>query len=239
MITIFATPRPFIDKFAVIQRNAIASWKALGRDVEIILMGQEDGTGEIAATLGLQHIPDVECNEYGTPLVSALFSAAERAAANEILAYVNADIILTGDFLEAVQRIRKRPFLMVGRDWGLKLEQPLDFSDESWKDAVVVAIERDRGDATQPRDGKRVAGSDERLRSVVTRLAARRTGADYFVFSRQTWANIPEFAIGRTVWDNWLMFDAFRRRIPVIDASDADIIALHQNHDWIDCLDLR
>ncbi|UBF28444.1 hypothetical protein K9N68_11550 [Kovacikia minuta CCNUW1] len=54
---------------------------------------------------------------------------------------------------------------------------------------------------------------------------------DYFVFTRDVYTDIPRFAIGRTAWDNWLLCDAFRQRVPVIDATAA-VTIVHQNHDY-------
>jgi hypothetical protein len=57
------------------------------------------------------------------------------------------------------------------------------------------------------------------------------TGLDYFVFSRGLWPAIPPFAIGRSVWDNWLVYGARARGAPVIDAT-AMVMAVHQAHDY-------
>jgi hypothetical protein len=47
-MTIFAIPKPFIGQIGVIQKNAIASWTKLSPRPEIILFGDEIGTGAIA-----------------------------------------------------------------------------------------------------------------------------------------------------------------------------------------------
>ena len=44
----------------MIQRNAILSWKNLGDEVEIVLLGDEDGLGEFAAENGIKHIQKVK-----------------------------------------------------------------------------------------------------------------------------------------------------------------------------------
>ena len=87
MLTIFATPKPFRGHFAVIQRNAIRSWTLLRPACEVILMGDEEGTAEIASEFSLRHIPDIGCNAYGTPLVSALVrkSSASRPPRHTVL----------------------------------------------------------------------------------------------------------------------------------------------------------
>src|SRR5215510_12506337 len=65
MLTIFATPKPFRSHIAVIQRNAIRSWTLLRPACEIILMGNDEGTAEIAAEFGLRYVPDIARNTFG------------------------------------------------------------------------------------------------------------------------------------------------------------------------------
>src|SRR6266436_4750093 len=105
MITIFAMPKAFRGHIDVIQRNAIMSWTRLSIKPEIILLGTDEGTAEVAR------------NPEGTPLVSDLFAQGQRCAANDLLCYVNADIILLDDFSAAVEGIARfhSPLLMVGQ----------------------------------------------------------------------------------------------------------------------------
>ncbi len=46
MLTIFATAKPFRGHTAVIQRNALQSWKALHPDIEVILFGDDSGAAQ-------------------------------------------------------------------------------------------------------------------------------------------------------------------------------------------------
>lgn len=55
-------------------------------------------------------------------------------------------------------------------------------------------------------------------------------GIDYFIYRRGTIGEIPAFAVGRTAYDNWLVWAAMERwGLDVIDAT-ADITALHLAH---------
>lgn len=56
-------------------------------------------------------------------------------------------------------------------------------------------------------------------------------GTDVFVFPRGAWGGVPPFAIGRTRWDSWLIYEARRRRLPVVDATRA-VCALHPEHGY-------
>jgi hypothetical protein len=63
MLTFFTTAKPFRGHSATIQCNALQSWKLLHPDIEVILFGDEEGTAEVCAELGLRHEPHVERNE--------------------------------------------------------------------------------------------------------------------------------------------------------------------------------
>ena len=177
---------------------------------EIILFGSDEGTAEIASELAVKHIPDVAVNEHGTPLVNDLFEKAQRIASYDILTYVNADIILMSDFIQAVRDVAHASdkFLMVGRRWDLDIQELWDFDRPEWESGLRNVI-RERGE----------------LRS--------QAAIDYFVFSRGLLDAIPPFAIGRTAWDNWLIFRARQHSSLVVDATDC-VMAVHQNHDYGD-----
>ena len=206
MLTIFSIPKPFREHIGVIQTNAIRSWVSLRPACEVILFGDDEGTVELASELGLSHVPGVERSEYGTPLVSSVFSIAQDIASHQLMCYVNADIILIGDFLPAVQRVHKYPFLMVGQRWDLELNEPVNFDEAQW---------------------------ESRLRTQLAEFGKLHSkgGIDYFVFVRGLYNEIPPFAIGRGGWDNWLIYWARSLKVPVIDATKA-ITAIHQNHGY-------
>ncbi len=207
-LTIFSAPKPFTNPhIALIQRNAIQSWTALGPDVQVILLGEEDGLAEAASSLGVQHLPEVQRNANGTPLVSSMFSLARQHSDSPLLACVNADILLLPDFVSCARLAHEqvRQFLMVGQRWDLDVKEPLEFS----------------------------SGWPERLRERTLRAGRlhRASGSDYFIFPRDCFSDMPPFAIGRAGWDNWMIYAGRLRGWPVVDASD-DILIIHQNHDY-------
>jgi len=206
MLTLFSIPKAFTGRSKTIQHNAIRSWTKLSPPCEIILLGKDEGTAETAAELGLRHIPEVQCNEYGTPLVSSMFAMAQQAATHPVLCYVNADIILLSDFLPAVQRITAASFLMVGQRWDINLEESIDFNRVDWEQNLRKRLEL-QGKLHPP------------------------AGIDYFIFSRGLYTDIPPFALGRTAWDNWLVYRARSLKTLVIDATRV-VTAIHQNHDY-------
>jgi hypothetical protein len=206
MLTLFTIPKPFRGHIGIIQRNAIQSWIRLRPECEIILFGNDEGTAEVASEFCIRHIPEIARNEYGTPLLNSLFEIAQRSASHNLMAYVNADIILMSDFLAAVKHMPKSSCLMVGQRWDFDLQEELDFNEADWEMQL-------------------------RARVIETARLHGHTGIDYFVFHRGFWQDIPPFAIGRTVWDNWLIYLARSLSVPVIDAT-ATVTAIHQNHDY-------
>jgi len=208
MLTIFSCPKPFRGHINIIQRNAIKSWTLLRPRPEIILIGDEEGTAEICKEFGLRHVPKVERNEYGTPLVSSIFEIGQSEATNSLLCYVNADIILMSDFMEAIKQLRyqNNKFLLVGRRWDIELQEMLDYCQWDWENKLRQRLAK---------HGK----------------LHPKTGLDYFIFPKGLWDELPSFALGRTIWDNWLIYKAHTINSIIIDATQV-IIAVHQNHDF-------
>jgi hypothetical protein len=206
MITLFAIPKAFAGETAVIQRNALESWAHLGPEVEILLLGGDEGLAEAAAHVGARHVRDVETTQFGTPLLSSAFALARDASSRPVLAYVNADIMLLPDFVHAVRRIRLTSFLCLGRRWNVDLDAPFDFGP----------------------------GYEERLRAFVRTDGelALPDAIDYFVLDRNgPLTELPPFAVGRPGWDNWMIYRARRLGVPVVDATRA-ITAIHPRHGY-------
>ena len=205
LITLFTVPKTFAGHVGVIQRNAIGSWKQLKTHVDVVLCGDDDGVGEAAREFGVRHIPDVERNEYGTPLLSSVFNAARAASETPFLAYVNADIILFRDLVAAAAQL-PGTHLMVGGRWDLEVGEELDFG-RSWESSL-------------------------RQRLKTTGVRALPVWIDYFVLSRDSpLVSLPPFAVGRPYWDNWMIYRARSLNIPVVDAT-LSVDAVHQNHDY-------
>ena len=222
LITLFSAPKPFTDPhIATIQRNATKSWTLLP-DVDIILLGQEDGLAEAAKELGVKHIPNVTRNTSGTPLISSMFSLAREHSASPLLCIINTDIILMPDFVEAarillyggrvvqseardVSRPQREKFVLLSQRWDLDVAQPIEFT----------------------------AGWESRLRNTIyaTGSLHRPAGSDFFLFPKSCYIDIPDFAIGRAGWDNWMIYKARQEKWFVIDCTPS-IMIVHQNHDY-------
>ena len=206
MISFFTIARAFSGHTGVIQRNALRSWRLLHDQCQVILIGDDGGSAEIAAELGLTHVPDVARNEYGSMLVNDVFARAEASAVHDLICYVSADIILLPDFIAAARRVvaLKRPFLMGGQRTNLDVTERLAFGG-GWERRLL--------------DDVAAHGRVDSHECV-----------DYFLFTRGLLGEIPPFAIGRKRWDRWIQYRA-RSRGLYIDSTEA-VTAVHQRHDY-------
>lgn len=208
LLTLFTAPKPFTDPhIATIQTNTLRNWLALGDEVEIVVIGDEPGIAEVCTTLDLRHLPDVRCNAMGTPLISGIFNLARDVNDSPCLMYCNADILLMPDLMDAVRLLvrEESPFLAVGQRYDLDVRESIEFTGD-WAGKLAKRIQ-----------------TEAKLHG--------QTGSDYFIYPRSAFKEIPDFAVGRAGWDNWMIFRARWMQWHVIDASKA-ITIIHQNHDY-------
>jgi hypothetical protein len=206
-ITILAMPKPFRGHIGTIQRNAITSWTKLQPRPEIYLFGEEEGVAAIAAELQIKQLHDIARNEFGTPLLDDLLRRAREFARTPLLCYVNSDIILLQEFIDAVSAIHAQfpKFLGVAHRLNIELQESLDFA----------------------------ADGETKLRREIIPVGVpgNPTAIDVFVFSSDVYEQIPPLALGRAWFDQWLIKDARQRGIPVVDMTEVTR-AIHQNHDY-------
>jgi len=205
-LTVFSLPKAFRGHIGIIQRNALRSWCKDLCPSDIILFGDDEGTEETARAFGVRHQGEIERNEHGTPYIHSMFERAERTSRHERLCYINADILILPGFGRTVCSVRAPKFLIVGQRWDLDLTEELSMDQPGW-DRLLM---------------DRVAGGGVRHGP---------TGIDFFVFPRGMWGKIPAFLIGRSMWDNWLLYKAVDLGAALVDASER-LPVVHQNHDY-------
>jgi hypothetical protein len=217
LITFFSAPKPFTNPhIAMIQRNAIKSWTLLP-DVEVILLGEEDGLAQAAKELGVKHISHATRNTNGIPIISSMFQLARENANSDLLCIINADMILLPDFVKAAlesssllldsrqQAVGLQKFVLLSQRWDYDITNPIDFA-AGWESRL---------------------GESVRKQNKLHRPA----GSDFFLFPKSCYTNIPDFAIGRAGWDNWMIYNARQQKWPVIDCTPS-VMIVHQNHDY-------
>jgi len=203
LITIFAIPKPFDTSTDQIQRNAINSWSRLGSDVDVLLLGDEAGIAETSAELNVRHFGGLKFNQHGTPLVSSAFEIAH-------LVYCNCDVILMPDFVDAIKVLAAEQscdrLVAFGRRTDLKVQHEIDFDQPQQIQQLLRDCERDGVPATN-------------------------ACKEYFIFNRELYTNVPDFAVGRGNWDSWMIHSAKTQSIPAINLSET-VQIIHQAHDY-------
>jgi len=207
LITLFSIPKAFHGHTGTIQRNAIKSWTLLHPDCEVILLADDDGTAEAAQDLGVKHISNVARNEFGTPLLDSAYRLAEEASSFPLLCYVNADIILMSDLIQAVEAVKAKTdwFLMTGQRRDLEVESLLDFGGD-W---------------------------EERLRKNVSERGRLHhfTGIDFWAYSKGLLSDMPPLAVGRIAFESWCLYKARAANADVVDSTET-VYSIHQEHDY-------
>ncbi len=209
--TIFTLPKPFTGDANQIQRNAVGSWTVLGPDVEVILIGDENGIADAANQLGVRHLPDIKRNALGTPLINGAFSSACDHANSDILIYCNADVILDRSLIDSVMAVARDSsvgdsFLAIGRRTDVAVDHLIDWSQSEALPKLFAEF-RQQGKAA----------------SIVCK--------EYFAFRRSDFQDVPAFAVGRGNWDNWMVASAKQRNIPVVNLSQTTSV-FHQEHHY-------
>jgi hypothetical protein len=115
--------------------------------------------------------------------------------------------MVTPDIVDISRKVASKSshFLVVGQRWDLEVTKPWDFSP-GWEQNLKNELEQS-GQLHPP------------------------AGSDYFIFPRYLFFEMPEFAIGRAGWDNWMIYHALSQGWQVIDVTRS-LQIVHQNHDY-------
>ena len=207
MLTIFSIPKPFKGLAAIQQKNAIRSWLMLVPKCQVILCGDDPSVIDAATELGVESIPSIRCNEFGTPFLDSAFWSSYEQARFPLLCYVNSDIILLMSIIKAIARIRLNRFLAIGQRTNLDLTEPIDFEDAAWSSKLLNQSNS---------NGQLLSGFF----------------LDYFIFTKNSNLHfLPPFLVGRPRWDNWLILNARILKTPIIDLTPVCQV-IHQNHNY-------
>jgi len=183
--------------------NAVRSWQLAFPYATIILFGEE--TKPLASKLKVW-TRGVECCPDGAPYLNEMIRhMANWSSPGEAQLYVNADIILFDGARKHLSYFEKlgAPFLLTGQRWNVDTEDCLPdtlLGHEPWGKAMA-------------REGKIMSPC----------------GADWFCFSRGQYLDMPAFAIGRTTFDQWMIYHAQKKEWLAYNMTE-HILALHQNH---------
>jgi hypothetical protein len=210
MIIFFTCPRAFNEEYNIgqIQKNAILSWKKLDIEKKIILIGDEEGSEDFCKKYDLIYESNVEKNEFGTPLIDSIFKLGlSYSNENDILCYINTDIILDEKFSEMINNIH-------------------DFIEEN-KNFLISGIRTNIYELVD------FENNDQWKKQIKKFEDHRPTAIDYFIFSKNTYDinQIPKFAIGKFAFDNWLLNYVIMKKYPTINCSNC-VKVYHQMAPW-------
>ena len=204
MISILTSFKPFEGDDAVRQRNALASWRALGPDTEIMAFAPPEGLGEVAREYAIKQVFDLPAFEGKLPRVDTFFAYGREHGRHDIQMYVNGDILLFPDFADVIWKIRLPRWMAMGQRTDVDVFEELTFGD---------------------------AGTALRDRLFSLGQLHDIGGIDYFVWRRGSLPPLPTLCLGSAGWDNIFIYCCRRAGMPVIDATRA-ITVFHQNHDF-------
>ncbi len=158
----------------------------------------------LRAELGLREVGPVAVDQDGVPLMSDLLQKAAAHGAHDHLCYVNGDILLLDDFVATcIEAWTWRPdAVLVGSRIDVVELGPLDFADNSWVGDVRAVAQ----------GGSRTC-----------------MGSDFFAYPRGAYRDMPPFSVGRTAFDDWMMWKAMRTGNPLLDISSR-VTAVHVLH---------
>ncbi|MAT10608.1 MAG: hypothetical protein CMM02_06330 [Rhodopirellula sp.] len=204
MVTFFSIPKKFEGLYETIQTNAILSWIESVPNCEIILFIDDSEKGKLKFNQeNVIIVDDNKTNNYGTPLLSYIWTKAYELSSNNHLCFINSDIIIFPEF-NRILNIGISSYLIAGRRWDLDFKELVKF-ESNWDNNLIKKAKSEG-------------------------LLHQETGVDYFLFTKNSMPKMPNFAIGRGWWDNWLLYNFGKRGIPVIDGTE--LITVHQNHDY-------
>jgi hypothetical protein len=209
MITFFTTCKNFTGLFGVIQTNALKCWHSLGIPIEVIVFGNSQGLEELKKVLPIVHVPEINAFEGRVPYINAMFQKANEIAKYDILCFLNADILLTGEFVKIISEIHKKlksNYLIVGQRINIDVDFLINFEKDFENELKLLANK----------------GSIHHS-----------NGSDLFVFAKGQYplGSIPDLLVGRSGWDLWMIFNSRQKRYKTIDLSNHYLI-YHQNHDY-------
>ena len=178
------------------------------KGAQVILFGRSEGIEELSGQQGIIFCPDVLTSAEGTPRIDDMFIRGQQLAEHDICCFINADIITTSVFSQAVISVHeklKKHYLIVGQRYNISMDHLLDFH-EGW-DGEFQKLISGKGTLHPP------------------------MGSDYFAFPRGQYRNMPSLLVGRGGWDLWMIYDGRRRNLKVTDLSEAALV-YHQDHDY-------
>lgn len=190
------------------QITAFHSWRRAFPEADIILFGDVSSWEKEINYLGIKRAGLLEKGKAGGEVLNGMFRAASVHAAGRTTLYLNSDIILDESSRAAVSELKNlsAPWLGSARRWCLpKMTGIPPLNEADWKVFFLKAEQNGKwGEAC---------------------------ALDVFLFRGLSFEQMPPFLIGHRGWDNWMIFEARRKGICVVDLSRV-LRVIHCDHDY-------
>ena len=209
LLTIFTTFVDNPDKF-YIHRNVILNWANFGPKVQPLLFANLSGGSQLlvlAKHAGWWVHPIQESNSYGTPFLKVMYRVARQLTNSTFYGFCNGDILFDDGLvrtLEGVSTYLQNSTLVIGKRRNVNVTRhgtrPIFLSHN------ITTAAKQKG-------------------YLFTRFAE-----DFFFIGKPQlfpWHTIKDVVIGRVAYDNYLVSQAIRGDVLVIDATNT-LVAMHQ-----------
>ncbi|MHA2069647.1 MAG: hypothetical protein ACXABY_35235 [Candidatus Thorarchaeota archaeon] len=182
-LTIASVPLPFEGVTGIRQHNAIQSWSLLRPKPEILLLSNDDII-EITQEYDCKYVMAIGENEVGDLSIQSIFRQIDKYMSGRLVCYIDCDVILTDDFLPAVQHIAAnwQDFIIVSGRYSIQQDELVNFANPAWQQLIRLKINR-----------------------------YHNHGSDFTVYHRGLYHDIPDFSIGCGAWDGWRMAYALKQ----------------------------
>ena len=196
--------KPSASNFAI-QKTAIASWRRVFPCANIYIYGHKSGMSSITKKFRIQWLkPKTRLQKKDK--ISDIFKSIHSKNKNNLVLYINSDIILDQNAEKTVNFLSNRAGPWVGSGRRICLPE--------WQGREIVSAHRLRN----------------RLKKL---MPFARWGESYsmdlFIFREISFRGMPEFFCGHCGWDNWIIYDSRMKDIQVIDLSNS-INIFHFDH---------
>jgi hypothetical protein len=192
------------------------SWKMQSIQPLVVIFGNESGSISLCEETNVIHQPFCKSGSHGTVLLGSMFRQVEQLyPLMDVYGFVNADIVFANALHAVLDIVRiqlQTSFLLIGAHRTLNITTRMNFTDDeiaNWSDTLIHLLR----ESNVPFD--------------------RVDAVDYFIWTNGFFnsTRIPDFHVGRPVYDNWLVNMAIHSGKPVVDVSNV-LPALHQAHDY-------
>lgn len=215
-IIFLTTTKPFNDVFGFRQVNSITSWiKLKNIETEVYVFTEEDIKKHFDESVRdfVNIVNDFEKSEDSRiPTFRSMwdFGCSKIKSENDLVCYLNSDILITSSFSETVnsilQQIKDKKFGIFGQRVDWSRPQVIDFNSHNW-DQILTEKEKDN----------------------LTLHPA--CGADFFIGNKNTLGELPFFYVGRPNYDRWLVKQIIDKCDFSIDISKTATL-IHHDHGY-------